>query len=144
MTTLTFTVDPQVLAAKPPTVTLKTDRVKLRSVLDVMKRLTGVSYQIVDNAVVFSIPKEPSSLFPTDSSMPIIRLAVSNMFAEDVAIWIGKLSDTTISIDPTLRHVRIEQIFDDVPLSESLDILAKLTNGQVKKSPGSFYQIVTH
>jgi len=54
ITGVNIVIDPEVIAAAPPPVTLKVDAMKLRNVLDFIMRLTSLNYVLRDEAIFIS------------------------------------------------------------------------------------------
>jgi RNA polymerase sigma factor (sigma-70 family) len=135
----------QYIAARPPSVTMKVEAMKLRFALNHLIRITNLRYQVRDEAVFITTPEtqkqeQALQLKPEvaarDVTPHLIKFNAREMLLKNAIKWLSEGSGVPIRVDPKLQKLieqRISFNFDDSELSKILELIAPTINAEVKK-----------
>ncbi len=145
---ITLTVDKSL---KNKSVTIKMEDAKISEMLLLIAKLLGGelvkdangNYSIVsakETATKEAPKKEETEAPPTKQEIDFskyspITLRVEGMNSQFIAGWIGKMTSTTIDVDPTLYNINISVNFNDLDFGSALKQYAEKIDGKLEAVP---------
>jgi hypothetical protein len=121
-------IDPRVMVADLPPITLKVDRVKLKDVFDFIQKLTALQYTPINGGIFFTLADPGWRRHVENLLKQEITLDFKNKDFGEVVSFLQKITNANVVLDPRVmaaKHSPITLQFKHMKLEYLLDFILR-------------------
>jgi type II secretory pathway component GspD/PulD (secretin) len=107
VTNTTVVLDPRVMVADLPPITIKVDRMKLKDVFDFIQKLTALQYTPINGGIFFTLAEPGWRRHVEDLLMQEITLDFKNKDFGEVVSFLQKITPANVVLDPRVMAAKL-------------------------------------